>query len=111
MDASKTRDEFERQLNQRSEACIKLSKDLDEATKSVEKERNDAKLKLESIIKEKEESLKKIKEEGESKAAKSSEEITQMKKEMEVKGMDPSQSSLSYLLDRVHISSWLCLHN
>ena len=64
MDASKARDDLVRQLNQKSEECDKLNKGLDEAAKSIEKDKHDAKQKLESIIKEKDESLMKIKEEN-----------------------------------------------
>ena len=64
MDASKARDDLTRQLNQKSEECDKLNKDLDKTAKSVEEVRNGVKQKLESIAKEKDESLKKIKEES-----------------------------------------------
>ena len=88
MDASKARDDLVRQLNQKSEECDKLNKGLDEAAKSIEKDKHDAKQKLESIIKEKDESLVKIKEESAAVAARSSEELSLLRKEMEAQGSE-----------------------
>ena len=49
--------------------CVCPLKDLGEASKSVEKERSEAKQKLESIARERDESLRKVKEESAAEAA------------------------------------------